>query len=453
MGNMQTIWTALTSENQLLVDIICTPLSFLEAFLYMLIFLTVLNIESSKTSRAIFVILFSSISLVNLFFIPVPYNTFINVLSMPLLVFFIFKTGILKSFFSEIVVYIVTLFLCTMAVLLYSGILGIPATATIVIPLHKLFCTLVFHAFLFLFYKLCVRFNINISLIDKFKFRNAYLLIINFIIGSIAIGIESYILWRYIDFMPKILVVASFFVILLYFGISMFSLFRTNKLELTTQILEEQKLYNKTLSTLHDNIRGFKHDFNNIIQSIGGYLSTDNVEGLKVYYNDLLEECQINNNLAVLNPELINNPAIYSLLADKYYKSEELGIKMNLEVLMDISNLNIKIFELSRILGILLDNALEAASQCDNKLINITFRKDKNHNKDLIIIQNTYANKDVKVDRIFEKGYTSKTNIIDTKNHGLGLWEVKRYLKKHTNLDLFTTTSDEYFTQQFEIYN
>ena len=73
---------------------------------------------------------------------------------------------------------------------------------------------------------------------------------------------------------------------------------------------------------LHDNVRGFKHDFNNIVQAIGGYLSADNLEGLRAYYKDLLEECQINNNLAVLNPELINNPAIYSLLADKYYTFE-----------------------------------------------------------------------------------------------------------------------------------
>ena len=34
------------------------------------------------------------------------------------------------------------------------------------------------------------------------------------------------------------------------------------------------------------------------------------LDGLRAYYKDLLEECQINNNLAVLNPELINNPAI-----------------------------------------------------------------------------------------------------------------------------------------------
>lgn len=204
---------------------------------------------------------------------------------------------------------------------------------------------------------------------------------------------------------------------------------------------------------LYDNIRGFKHDFNNIVQAIGGYLSADNLEGLRAYYKDLLEECQINNNLAVLNPELINNPAIYSLLADKYYKAEKASIKLNLEVMADLSNLNIKVYELSRILGVLLDNSLEAAAKCENKLVNVIFRNDKKHNKVLIIIQNTYINKNINIDRIFEKGYSSKKDDTSNQKHGLGLWEIKKYLEKNTNLDLYTTKNDEFFTQQFEIYN
>ncbi len=45
--------------------------------------------------------------------------------------------------------------------------------------------------------------------------------------------------------------------------------------------LEEIKLYNKTLTILHDNIRSFKHDFANIITGIGGYIHTNDMEGLK----------------------------------------------------------------------------------------------------------------------------------------------------------------------------
>lgn len=453
MEILQTIWNALINENEFLVKVVCLPLTFLEAYLYMLIFLTLLKIDSTRKQRIIFTVTFAVISLLNLFFVPAPYYTFINVLSMPILVFFIFKTNVLKAVLSEIFTYILILLLSTLLMMTYTSIQNLPSTAIATIPIHKICGSILLYISLYVCYRMFKKFNINISLLDKFKHKISLLLILNFIIGSVAIGLECYLLFNYIDYIPNILIFSSLSVLLIYFSISIFSLVRTNKLEITKQSLEEQKMYNQTLATLHDNIRGFKHDFNNIIQAVGGYLSTNNIDGLKTYYKDLLEECQINNNLAVLNPEIINNPAIYSLLADKYYKSEKLGIKMNLEVLMDLSTLNIKMFELTRILGVLFDNAIEAASKCDKKIVNITFRKDTKRNKDLIIIQNTYINKDVNIDRIFEKGYTSKQDNEKDKNHGLGLWEVRKYLKKNTHLDLYTSKSEEFFSQQFEIYN
>lgn len=226
---------------------------------------------------------------------------------------------------------------------------------------------------------------------------------------------------------------------------------RTNKLEITKQNLEEEKLYNKTLTILHDNIRGFKHDFNNIVQAIGGYISTENIDGLKEYYNELLDDCQRINNLSILNPDIINNPAIYSLLTSKYHTADELGIKINLEVMLDLSTINMKIYELSRILGILIDNAIEASKECEEKIINITMRNDIKQNRQLIIVENTYGNKNINIDKIFEKGFTSKEKEIGS--HGLGLWEVRQILKKNNNLNLHTTKDSKLFKQQLEIYS
>lgn len=172
--------------------------------------------------------------------------------------------------------------------------------------------------------------------------------------------------------------------------------------------IETLQLYNKTLSILHDNIRAFKHDFNNIVQAIGGYVSTNDMNGLKQYYYELQEDCQKANNLSALNPDTINNPAIYSILASKYHKADSLGIKVNLEIFIDLNKLNIKIYEFTRILGILLDNAIEATSECNEKIINVSIRKDFNSHRQLLIIENTYNNKDIDTEKIFEKGYSTK---------------------------------------------
>ncbi len=452
MEILQTIWTALTNENELVLILTGIPMIFIEITVTLLLFTQILNIHYNKKSSIIYILSNFCIVLLSTYCIPQPFNTFINILALPVLVYFILKTNLLKAILSEVLVYTILFIFATPLVSIYTIIFKVSSASVITIPIHKMLYSIMLYILLLLMYKIIKKHNFHITYFDKFDALNYNTLISNLIIGIIAIALQAYVECFYIDYLPIPLVLTSIIVLVIYFCISLYSLFRTSKLEETKQLLETEKMYNKNLNTLHDNIRGFKHDFNNIVQSIGGYLSTNNIDGLKVYYKDLLEECQINNNLAVLNPELINNPAIYSLLADKYNKAEEDNIKLNLEIMADLSNLNIKTYELTRILGVLFDNALEAASKCDKKIVNISFRNDASHNRILIIIQNTYKNKDINIDKIFEKGYSSKENIKEKHSHGLGLWEVRKYLKKNTNLDLYTTKNDEFFTQQFEIY-
>lgn len=452
MEIIQTIWNALTTENEMLTKIFTSFLMFIELFISMLLFTYILNITVNKKQKLLYVLILSLIGILTLWFIPTPFNTFINVLACPILVYFLFRTNILKSILAEIIQYVSFILTGSFLVNIYLLILNIPANIALNAPLYKAIYSLLLYSFVFLIYIFCKHFNININIINHLGKKNSITLLTNLIIGIIALAVQSYLATTYADIISFPVSIISVLVLLIYFFISMYSLSRTNKLEITTESLEEEKLYNKTLTILYDNIRGFKHDFNNIVQSIGGYISTDNMEGLKDYYSDLMSDCQKVNNLAVLNPELINNPAIYSLLTSKYHKAEELGIKVNFEVFLDLTTLNIKIYDLTRILGILLDNAIEASSKCNEKEINITIRKDNKANRQLFIVENTYSNKSVDTDRIFEKGYTSKTED-DGKNHGLGLWEVREILKKNNNLNLFTTKSNKLFKQQLEIYS
>lgn len=64
-------------------------------------------------------------------------------------------------------------------------------------------------------------------------------------------------------------------------------------------------------------------------------------------------------------------------------------------------------------------------------------------------IENTYLNKDIDTEKIYEKSYTTKSK---KTNSGLGLWEIRQVLKRNNNLNLFTSKTNEYFKQQFEIY-
>ena len=132
------------------------------------------------------------------------------------------------------------------------------------------------------------------------------------------------------------------------------------------------------------------------------------MEALKTYYSQLLEDCQKVNNLSTLNPDVVNEPAIYNLLTAKYHLADEKGISIKLEIFLDLTELNIKIYEFTKILGILMDNAIEAASECEEKLINVTIRKDSKQQRQLLIIENTYLDKNVDTEKIYEKGFSSK---------------------------------------------
>lgn len=250
----------------------------------------------------------------------------------------------------------------------------------------------------------------------------------------------------YRDRFPSDLIFITFISLIFYFSISMYSLIRTNNLEQTKQELEKEKIYNKTLSILHDNIRSFKHDFNNIIQSIGGYVELNDFDGLKVYYKNLLNDCKETNNLNILNPNTINNPSIYSLLTNKYYSALEKNIKMTFDIFTDLSKINFNIYEFTRILGILLDNAIEAAQETKEKSITIEFKSTPK--KQLFIIENSCITNSISTTKIFEKGYTTKEN-----NTGIGLWKVHTILSKNTNIDLFTTVKDYKFRQELTIFN
>ena len=210
--------------------------------------------------------------------------------------------------------------------------------------------------------------------------------------------------------------------------------------------LEEK---NKNLLEVTDNVRCFKHDFYNIMQAINGYIDVKDINALQKYFECLSKECHHINILDSLNYQVTENPAIYSILKDKYEKASSSNITMNIDILMALNNLEEKSYEISRILGILLDNAIEATNECNEKIINVRFLKEENRNRDLIIIENTYKDKNVDINRIFEKNYTTKA---EKGNTGLGLWKIRDILRKDTSLELYTTKNDNMFKQQLEIY-
>lgn len=209
--------------------------------------------------------------------------------------------------------------------------------------------------------------------------------------------------------------------------------------------LENAKLHNKALSTINENIRGFKHDMGNMVQAINGYLSVGNIDGVKAYCQNLLQGFNDVNLLSILSPKIINEPAIYGVVVGKMLYAREKKLNLSLDIGLDVSSINFPSFELSRIIGILLDNAIEAALETEEKKIKLEMVYDESKNADVIIIGNSVSDPDkVDVIKMFEKDYSTKEN-----PSGFGLFEVLKFLKKNQKGDIVPNIDYDknFFTQ------
>lgn len=445
---LNSVWTSLITENEGLIYIMSFIFIPLEVFINILIFTNILNISSSLRKKLMYLAIVSTSAILLGIFLPNPYDCFLNIILGLIFIYCIFKPGLLKSVLAFFIPSVLIVLIETIIVKLFYFIFAVPFEQVALIPIYRIPFVVFIYALLYLIYFLLKKYNINIKSLDLLDTRNKILLAINSIVGLITVGVQFYLSSFYNENLPLLITLFSLLTLIAFFIINMISLFSIIHLTVTRQNLEESQLYNKTLQLLHDNVRAFRHDFSNIVAGIGGYVQTKDMDGLEKYYSQLLVDCQCTNNLTTLSPTLINNPAIYNVLANKYHKADEKGIKIELSIFYDFNKLNIKVYELTRILGILLDNAIEASGECDRKLVNLIIRDEPKYNRQVVLIENTYSNKDINTDEIFEKGFSTKEG-----NTGLGLWQVRQILKKNNNLNLFTSKTTEYFTQSLEIYS
>ena len=387
------------------------------------------------------------IAIIAVFFLEWPFNIALNYISAFIIIYFVLKMNIIKTIIASLFPSIVFNLVVNLMANPYLDLLHITYEQNNTIFIYRIPFALLTNLIVFIFNIVLKYRKITLNILESFDKKTKSIIALNFIFGFFNIFLQGLLSVKYIDILPIEFTFFNFIFLLFYFGLSFYSLAKIMNLVTTTQKLENEKEYNKTLHILHDSVRGFKHDFDNIVTTIGGYIKTNDMKGLEKYYSQLEEDCEKVNNLYILNPDIINNPGIYNLLTTKYAEALRKGIKVNLTFLLDLNNLHMKIYEFARMLGILLDNAIEAASESDEKVLNIVFRNDSKNNRNIVLIENTYKDKNVNIDEIFNKGVTGKEN-----HTGLGLWEVKQILKKNNNINLYTNKNDTYFSQQLEIY-
>ena len=450
MELLHNLWNVLTTEDENLIRYIMPFVGIIETYVIMKLFTTILNINYTKKQRNLYFVITFFLTVLNNFINFNFFNIAVVLIIMPIVIKVIFKTSIIKSFLAEIIPMIVIVIFESIYLKLCFILLGITPFQCKAIIIYRIPFTLLIYLTIFLLSVIIKHLKRSKDVLDNMSVKQKRLIILNLIFVVLIIALQFYLFIFYNNTLPLYITIISLLSMLTYSIVSIYSIVKTANLEITKRELEQVQLHNKTLELLYNNYSAFRHDFSNILTAFGGYIYADNLDGLKTYYKQILDECHINNNLSALNPKVINNPAVYNIMATKYYKADELGIKINLQVFINLNELKLDIYDFCRILGILLDNAIEAASKCEEKEINIDIHNIKQQKYQVLTIENTYQDKNLEISKLSEKGYTTKKD--EKGKHGIGLWQVSRIVKKHKNLILDTTKDDKYFRQELLIY-
>lgn len=213
--------------------------------------------------------------------------------------------------------------------------------------------------------------------------------------------------------------------------------------------VEDYYKYTLQIEKINNRMRKFRHDYINILSTMSEYLREEDIEGLKQYFSDHITPLKSNfemNTLQLNGIDQLKVREIKSLITTKILQAQENHIEISVEVADEITQINMELIDLSRALGIIMDNAIEASLNIENPMIQIAFIK--TDNSVLIIIMNKAPKNLPKLHTLFKEGFSTKGG-----NRGLGLSTLKEITDNTENVLLDTTIENQYFIQKLEIMN
>ena len=198
--------------------------------------------------------------------------------------------------------------------------------------------------------------------------------------------------------------------------------------------MERLQEYTTNVENLYNNLRTFKHDYKNILLTLNHYKENILETGLLVDTKDY--KVKLKN---------LKNIPIKSLVLANIAKAESQNINIDIEVMEPILHFNINTVDLSRLLGIYIDNAIEECEFTKEKKLSIAFIL--RGLSTVIVIQNSCRD-NIPLFKINEKGFSTKGE-----NRGLGLYNAKKIVDKYENCLVNTNIENNIFTLELWIRN
>jgi len=234
-------------------------------------------------------------------------------------------------------------------------------------------------------------------------------------------------------------------------GFIFYHRYMKKKHELEVKQKEEEilKSYISTIEEQQVEIRKFHHDYKNIFLSLESFILDQEYEELENYYYTKIKPISdkaIANKFQLEHLSRINIREVKSILASKLVQAHQLGIDVKFEAPEIIETLPMDSLVFVRVVGIILDNAIEELETLGEGQLLVGLIKEKD--KDFIdfIVQNTCRTDIQNLQILKQPGFSSKA-----KGRGLGLANLSELIRDNKNATLITRINENQFIQRITV--
>ena len=140
----------------------------------------------------------------------------------------------------------------------------------------------------------------------------------------------------------------------------------------------------------------------------------------------------------------IKTTALKSIVSSKLLYAIELNISVSIEITDKIISLPMDTLDLCRIIGIFLDNAIEASLETEQP--SIRFALINLETEYIFIISNTFLEKGISFSTLSKPNFSTKGA-----NRGIGLYNASKIISKYNHVFLDTEVQNNKFVQCLHI--
>ncbi|UDI77885.1 GHKL domain-containing protein [Staphylococcus taiwanensis] len=419
------------------------PLAFFQGFLLFLVAKIILNIKFSF--RDYLLILIVIIPSAFLFY-------FFGSLSLLYLLI-----GCSLFFYSKVKLYAIITVLSSAIIMFLSNFIGF--FLVVFIQNHVDNPIVIAISYLLIFSMISIVLAYSFNFLFK-KLMQSYLSINKTYLTVISVVlVSSFFILSFYSQMPKQSVASLKGYALIFLSILFFFIIVIVLISITTireirykrnmEEIETYYEYTLQIESINNEMRKFRHDYVNILTTMSEYIREDDMPGLREYFNENIVPMKDNlqmKSIKINGTENMKVRAIKGLITTKILQAQEKNIPISIEVPELVEHIEMNTIDLSRIIGIITDNAIEASEDLEDALIRIAFINTET--SVMFIVMNKCKEDIPRIHELFQERFSTKGE-----NRGLGLSTLKEITDSTENVLLDTTIENGYFVQKVEIIN